>query len=182
MIEESWDVLGSEPVLAHPFLRVEMQQVRLPDGRIISDWPIVHTRDYADVAVQNEAGQIMVLEGYKHGPGRSSWQAPGGYLEPGEAPLDAIKRELLEETGYHSDNWESLGSFVVDANRRVGVGHFFLARNAERTAAPDHNDLEGFEIKWVSMDELKQALSSERIAIMSSATNFALALLALQRN
>jgi ADP-ribose pyrophosphatase len=179
MSEERWEVLGTGMVLQHPFLSVEMERVLLPDGRVIEDWPIVHTRDYVNVAVVNEAGEIMVLEGYKHGLGRSSWQVPGGYLEAGEEPLAAARRELKEETGYESGDWRHLGSFVVDANRRVGVGHFFLALNARQVAAPAHDDLEAFAVKWVEMGEVKEALLDGRVGIISYAANLALALIVL---
>jgi ADP-ribose pyrophosphatase len=176
-----WEVLGREKVLEHPFLGVEMERIRLPNGEVIEDWPIVSTRDYANAVVLNESGQVMILHGYKHGPGRSSWQVPGGYLEDGEDALDAIQREVLEETGYASDDWKPLGSFVVDANRRVGVGHFYLARNARLLAAPQHGDLEGFEIVWVSLEVVRQALHDGRVAIISYAANIALALLAIDK-
>ena len=180
MSEESWQVLGSEPVIEHPFLKVSVQQVRLPDGRVIPDWHIVHTRDYVNVFVLNEAGRVLILEGYKHGLGRSSWQVVGGYVEEDEDPLLAAQRELLEETGYASDDWRHLGSFVVDANRHVGTGHFFLARDARPLAPPDHDDLEGFEVKWVSLEEVGAALRDGRVGIISYGVNIALALLALQ--
>jgi ADP-ribose pyrophosphatase len=158
-----------------------MQRVQLPDGRVIDDWPIVGTRDYVNVVVLNAAGQVMILEGYKHGLGRSSWQVPGGYLELGEAPLTAAQRELMEETGFESNDWRSLGSFVVDANRGVGVGHFFLAEGARQVAASTHDDLEGFEVKWVDLAEVKQALMDGRVGISSYAANLALALLTLSK-
>ena len=46
---------------------------------------------------------------------------PGGKMELVE-PLAAAKRELLEETGYESDDWVSLGSYRVDPNRGWGAG------------------------------------------------------------
>ncbi|HEY0070398.1 MAG TPA: NUDIX hydrolase [Chloroflexia bacterium] len=180
MFEESWEVLGSEPVIDHPFLKVRMQQVRLPDGRVIPDWPFVHTREYVNVFVLNEAGEALILEGYKHGLGRSSWQMVGGYLEEGEDPLLAAQREMREETGYASDDWRHLGSFVVDANRHVGTGHFYLARDARSVARPEHDDLEGFEIRWVSLEEVGRALRDGRVGIISYGVNIALALLALK--
>jgi ADP-ribose pyrophosphatase len=180
MPEESWQVLGSEPVIEHPFLKVSVQQVRLPDGRVIPDWHIVHTRDYVNVFALNEEGQALILEGYKHGLGRSSWQVVGGYLEEGEDPLRAAQRELLEETGYAAEDWRHLGSFVVDANRHVGTGHFYLARDARPAARPDHDDLEVFEVRWVSLEEVGAALRDGRVGIISYGVNMALALLALR--
>ena len=64
--EEKWEVLRREVALKHPFLDVEMETVRLPSGRLIEDWPIVDARDYAMVVVENEAGELLILEGYKH--------------------------------------------------------------------------------------------------------------------
>lgn len=182
MVEEKWQVLGQKVVLEHPFLRVTMEEVQLPDGRIIADWPIVAVRDYVNVVVTNEAGQVMMVEGYKHGPGRSSWQVVGGYLEAGEEPLQTAQRELLEETGYVSHDWQHLGSFVMDANRRVAMGHFYLARQARPVTAPFHNDLEQFTVNWLSVAEVAAGLSSGRVMVISYAINLALALPLLQAN
>jgi ADP-ribose diphosphatase len=179
MSEERWKVLGATVVLRHPFLTVTMEQVCLPDGRIIDDWPIVDTRDFANVVVLNPAGEMLILEGYRHGLGRSSWQVVGGYLEAGEAPLAAIQRELLEETGYRSQEWQLLGSFVVDPNRRGGLGHFYLAQRAQLVARPTDDDLEGFQVRWVPPAEVKSALQDGRVGLMSNAVNIALALLML---
>jgi ADP-ribose pyrophosphatase len=179
MPEERWKVIDQRMIVDDPYVRITMQQIELPDGRVIPDWPFVHTRDYVNALVLDASGQVMVLEGYKHGLGRSSWQVVGGYLEAGEEPLMAIKRELLEETGFQADQWQELGSFVGDANRHVGVGHFFLANNARQVAEPDHDDLEKFTVRWVSLDDLKGALFDGRVGIASYAINIALALLVL---
>lgn len=173
---EEWQVLASEVVMQHPFMSVEMQQLQLPDGRIIDNWPIIDAHDYAMIVAENEAGELLILDGYRHGLGRSSWQVVGGHIERDEEPLATAQRELLEEAGYASDTWIDLGSFIVDANRRVSHAHFFLARQAYPSTKLISDDLEQSELNWVTAIEAKRALRDGRVAISSSALALALAL------
>lgn len=177
--QSGWQVLDEEPVLDHPFVTVTMQHVQLPDGQNIPDWPKIYTHDFVNAVIVNEAREALVLEGYKHGTGRICWQMIGGYIEPGEDPLTAVQRELLEETGYHTDEWVYLGSYIVDPNRHIGVGHFFCAQQVRLITEPNHNDLEAFTLKWVSLKELQYALLDGRLAAISYATSVALALLTI---
>jgi ADP-ribose pyrophosphatase len=180
MAGQSWKVVKTKQIVDNPYTQVFMQSIELPDGRLIENWPIIQTLDYVNALVISDDNEAMILEGYKHGLGRSSWQVLGGYLEPDEEPLAAVKRELLEETGYASEHWKHLGSYVVDANRRVGEGHFFLARNARKVTEPSHDDLEYFDLRWVSLDTLKVALRDGRVGVLSYAINISLALNFLQ--
>jgi ADP-ribose pyrophosphatase len=175
-MNQQWETLHSQTVLDHPFLKVEMETVRLPGGQIIENRPIVNTLDYVMVVAQDESNQLLILEGYKHGLGRSSWQVVGGYIEPNEDPAQAAKRELLEEAGYTSDDWINLGTFVVDANRRSGWAHIFLARHARPTTKAESDDLEQVEPRWIMPQEAKAALTDGRVAIISTAVAIALAL------
>jgi ADP-ribose pyrophosphatase len=175
----SWEVLQRESILEHPFLTVAMESVRLPGGEVIPDWPKIYSGDFVNAVVLNENNEVMILEGYKHGLEMCSWQVLGGYLEAGEDPVTAVQRELLEETGYQAPEWLYLGSFIQDANRHAGIGHYFCARHARQVAEPNHNDLEAFGIKWVPLKDVKYALLDGRISGSSYAINIALALLML---
>ena len=181
MCDGEWEVLSSEPVFDHPFLQVIMEEVSLPDGKVIADWPIVDARDYVNAVVFDEEGRALILDGYKHGMRRCGWQVVGGYIEGDENPMRAIERELLEETGYQAEEWRYLGSFVVDANRRVGVGHFFLALNARAVTEPANGDLEEASLRLVSFDELRYALVDGRLGVISYALNVMLAFMALEK-
>ena len=174
-----WIVEKEEVAFKHPFMEVRLQRLRLPDGRLIPDWPLVSLRDYINVVAVDKGGKFLIIEGYKHGIGRSSWQILGGYIEEDEAPLTAAKRELLEEAGLASDEWHDLGSYIVDANRRGGRANFFLATNCREVALPDSGDLEAYTIHWRSKDELIAALADGKIEGLSYAAPLALALLHL---
>ncbi|HEU4488620.1 MAG TPA: NUDIX hydrolase [Actinomycetota bacterium] len=133
--------------------------------------------DFVVVVAEAEAG-IIVLRSYKHGPAEIVTNLPAGYLEPGEEPSAAARRELLEETGHATELWEELGSFVVDGNRGAGTVHVFLAHGTRAVAAPDAGDLEATEMTFLSRNALAEAVHAGQISVLPMA---AAALLALSR-
>jgi ADP-ribose pyrophosphatase len=119
----------SKRVLCQPnrFLKVELHELELPDGRRIADWPWLITPDYANVLARTRDGRFLCFRQTKYAVAGVSLAPVGGFIEPGEEPLTAAQRELQEETGYGAREWHALGHTVVDANRGAGVAHFFLA-------------------------------------------------------
>lgn len=181
MREENWTVLSRQPVLEHPRLQVVLEEVSLPAGEVIRDWPIVDANHYSNAVVVNQAGEILIHEGYRHGARRHSWQMVGAYLERAEAdPFCAIQR-ALGEVGYTSDSWRYLGSFVVDGDQHVSVAHFFLAMDAKPVEVEDKAGFAAPEWRWVSRDELQGALIDGRVNLLNYATNLTLAFMALER-
>ncbi len=180
MTQQAWTVVDREAIFQPPKSSKisTMESVQLPDGRVKRDWPIARTQDYVSAFVTNEDGLALVLEGYRHGLGRNSWQMLGGYLRDGEDPGDGAARLLLETTGLKAGSWRHLASLVTDSEQPVGVGHFFLARNVH-LMAQSHETGGLYEIKWVRLSELKRALWDGRIAGASYATTVSMGLLAV---
>lgn len=175
-----WKTLSRHTVLDYGrFLVVENHTIELPDGRIIADWPWIITPDYVNVAALTEGGQFLCFHQTKYAVAGESLAVVGGYLEPGEEPLAAAQRELLEETGYDAPVWLSLGQYQVDGNRGSGTGHLYLARQARQVAAADADDLEEQQLLQLSPAEARQALAEGQFKVLAWATVMALALLHL---
>jgi ADP-ribose pyrophosphatase len=100
----------------------------------------------------------------------------GGYLDPGETPLAAAQRELLEETGYEAADWIDLGHYPVDGNRGAGTAYLFLARGAYPVTDPDADDLEEQEVLHLSRAEVETALAAGQFKVLPWAAAVALAL------
>jgi len=153
-----WTVLESRDLLdASPWLKVRAETVELPDGRQVDSFYQVDQPDYALMFVETGDGRVVMLRTYKHGARRVSLTFPAGAIAPGEDPLAAAKRELMEETGYEADDWTALGDFVVQGNHRGCACHMFHARNARKVAEPDSGDLEEMRIELHSPKELIDA-------------------------
>ncbi len=179
---QPWKTLSTRTVLDRsPWLRVEERAVELPDGRVIGDWPWIESREFANVVALTDDGSFLLFRQTKYAVGGTTLGPVGGYVDSGEDPLVAARRELLEETGYEASEWTSLGSYVVDGNRGCGVGHLFLARGTRKVADPDADDLEEQELLTMSYDEVEAALRAGEFRVLPWAAAVALALVALDR-
>jgi ADP-ribose pyrophosphatase len=175
----NWETLSRRKVVdCHPWLRLWAEDVQLPDGRVVEGFFTIEMPDYVvDVALTPD-GRVVVERNYKHGPRRVCLNLPAGYVEPGEEPLAAARRELLEETGYVAQEWLALGGFTNDGNRGCGMGHLFLAHQAQKVADPDAGDLEEMEIGLMGLDEVIEAVRRGDVAVLSMAAAIGLAMVA----
>ena len=97
----------------------------------------------------------------------------GGYLEPNEDPLTSARRELLEETGYHSDNWRAVGRVESNPAFMNNECHFWLATDAIRTGGQSLDEGEDIAVIELTLDELHGAI--ERGEMRNSLSLLALA-------
>lgn len=173
----AWETLARRVIYdAPPFLRLSVERVRLPDGRVVEDFHSLDKPDYALVVPRLADGRILLLRQYKHGPRAIGLHPPGGHLIAGEPPLAAARRELLEETGYTADPWHSLGTFAVDANQGCGRAHFFLAENARSVATPCSGDLEDMQLALLTAAELRAVILAGEVNALGSIAALTLAL------
>ena len=174
---QPWKTRSRSTILNHGlYLTVENHTVELADGRVISEWPWVITPDYVNVFAVTEREEFLCFRQVKYGVEGTSLAPVGGYIEPDEDPLDAAKRELLEETGYEALDWIHLGSYRVGGNRGFAMAHLFLARGARYVTEPDADDLEEQELLRLSRSEVEAALEAAEFKVLPWATVVALAL------
>jgi ADP-ribose pyrophosphatase len=174
---QPWKTRSREKVLDYGrFLVVEKHTIELPGGRTLSDWPWLVTPDYVNIATLTLANEFLCFRQTKYAVDGISLAPVGGYLDPGEEPLAAAQRELLEETGYESPDWLSLGRYAVDGNRGAGTAHLFLARQARPVAEVKADDLEEQQLLRLSRAEVEAALAAGEFKVLAWAAVIALAL------
>ena len=163
-----WETVSRKTILEHSkFLTVENHVVKLPDGKVIPDWAWLIIPSAAIILAVTEDHKFLCFRQTKYAVEGTSLAPVAGMLEPNEKPIDAAKRELLEEMGYESSDWVSLGSHILDPNRGIATMHLFLALNAKQVAEPNSDDLEDQELLFLSRDEIEKALYAGEFKILA---------------
>jgi 8-oxo-dGTP pyrophosphatase MutT (NUDIX family) len=164
----AWETISRKTILKHSkFLMVESHAIKLPDGQIIPDWPWLIIPSAAIVLAVTDDKKFLCFRQTKYAVEGTSLAPAGGMLEPNETPLDAAKRELLEEMGYETSDWIDLGSYILDPNRGIATMYLFLALNAKQVAKPNSDDLEDQELLFLSQNEIENALKNGEFKILA---------------
>ena len=94
-----WKVLSSEYLAHEPWFTVRREAVELPGGARIPSYYVLEYPDWVNVIARTDDGRFLLIDQYRHGLGRTSYEIVAGVRDPQDAtPLDAARRELYEET------------------------------------------------------------------------------------
>ena len=110
----------------------------------------------------DEKKRILLVRQYRLPAGKMLWELPAGKVDEGETPLQAAKRELIEETGYRARKWEKLSSFYPSPGFVAEKMTIYLATELTAGKATPMDD-ERIETKWYTKKELQEMIRSGKI-------------------
>jgi ADP-ribose pyrophosphatase len=110
----------------------------------------------------DEKKRILLVRQYRLPAERYLWELPAGKLDPGEKPLQAAKRELVEETGYRARTWTKLASFWVSPGYVEERMTIFLATDLTAGEATPMDD-ERIEARWFTRKEIAAMIETGKI-------------------
>ena len=147
-----WSAQIVDTLLSNPYFSVLLQRVTVTDGSERT----YYTVDFPAPAVgiiARRGDDVLLVRQYRFIVDEYVWAIPSGGAAAGESPIDAARRELLEETGYHAGRLEPLMFCYASygcSNQRYEI---FVADDLEESGATiDANEV--IEARWFAREEL----------------------------
>tara|TARA_Y100000589_G_scaffold122512_1_gene116923 strand:+ start:3690 stop:4250 length:561 start_codon:yes stop_codon:yes gene_type:complete len=138
----------------------EINRIELPNGHEGEYGSIKHPGASLAVPIHKN-NQVIILRQYRFAVSRYLLEFPAGTLEVGESPIQSVKREIQEETGYKAEKWDELGVLVPAPGYADEEIYLFLARQLSKLDFKPKGDLdEDIEVLTLYPEELDNLIAS----------------------
>lgn len=129
---KKWKVIGSERLSSNRVFSMRKDTSVSPITGEEHDFFVIEAPDWVNVVAVTDEDEVLLIRQYRHGIESETVEIPGGCVDPGETPIEAARRELIEETGYVSDEWTCIGEVVPNPAIQNNRCYTFLARGARK--------------------------------------------------
>ncbi|MGA8849729.1 MAG: NUDIX hydrolase [Dehalococcoidia bacterium] len=153
--------LATQQIYHGRAVNIRVDTVEKTSGKKTTREVVEHSDCIAVVAL-DEQGNILLVRQFRHAVDRFLLEIPAGGIDPGEEPMDSVRRELQEEIGYFPRKIDKLGGFYATPGYGTEYLHCFLATDL----VPAHlvaEDTDEIELVRVSPDEIPRLIASGEI-------------------
>jgi ADP-ribose pyrophosphatase len=154
-----WKTLSSKYLFTDNWLTLRADTCETPGGKIVSPYYVYEFPDWVMAVALTIDGKFILERQYRQAAGVTCIELPGGCVEKADVSLEAaLRRELLEETGYAFESVEFLARVSANPSTNSNWAHLYLATGGrlEREQRLDPN--EEIEVCLYTYEELKELL------------------------
>ena len=172
----AWEEISTEHIVQDEWIDFRRSAYRFPDGSIYEPFYTYSRRDYVVIVASDTDGKYLCVRQFRQGIKEVTTEFPAGGIERtdgreygsgsvsgsgapvSEDALEAAKRELLEETGYASDDWTHLLTVPSNATIADNYAHIFMAKNCRKSGEQNLDDTEFLNIGKYSPAEIEEMI------------------------
>lgn len=160
----NWTVLDSKYLYRENWFTVRSERCETPGGKIVDPYYVFEFPDWVNAAALTREGDILMVRQYRHALGETILEIPGGCVdEEDENKEAAMRRELLEETGYAFDTVESLGEISPNPSTNTNITYMFLATGGRKIQEQQLDPNEEIEVLLYKPGEVIRLLKEHQI-------------------
>ena len=156
---KKWPVLRSMVDKSYSIFSIRTDTARSPRTEREHDFYVLDTSDWVSVIPITGDHKVVMVKQYRHGTREVTLETPGGLMELGDNPEAAVRRELLEETGYQSSEYSKIGFLHPHPalfNNRL---HIFSALDVKKVSEGNQDDAEDIEVVLVPLAEIPDLIT-----------------------
>ena len=159
MTEEK--TISSRLVYEGRAVKLRVDTVQVPGGSETTREIVEHVDCVAVIAVDTD-DNILLVNQFRKAVEKEMLEIPAGCIEAGEDPVDCVRREMREETGYLPEKVERLGGFYSTPGYCTDYLHLYLA--TDLTSSPLYaEDTESIQLVRVPINQIASLVTSGTI-------------------
>jgi ADP-ribose pyrophosphatase len=175
----TWKTLSSKYIHKGPWATLRTDKCEMPDGRIVDEYYVLEYPNWVNAVAITEDNKVLMVRQYRHAAGIVSLEIPGGVIDGDESPEHAMRRELLEETGYQFDHLELLCTVYANPSTANNHTYCYLAKGGKKVQGQSLDEHEELIVEEYTIDEIKQLLADKKIVQALHCTGLFYALMKL---
>ena len=149
-----WKITDSRYLIRDPWMVLRADCCVTASGVTVDPYYVQEPHDWVQIVAFDRRDRILITRQYRHGAAVISAEFPCGVVEPGEAPAEAARRELLEETGCTSQDLWPLSSLSPNPARYSNKIHAFIAIDTQQVQAQNLDKTEEIEFGFLTLPEV----------------------------
>lgn len=146
-----WKLLKDKKLFETPIFSLHQLELKPDNIQSIHPFYVLQAPEWINIIPLTDKNEIILVEQYRAGIDKPTLELPGGMVDAGESPFESAKRELAEETGYRSDQWEKLGKTSSNPAILNNFTHLFVARQCTFTDIADPDSTEDIATHVIPM-------------------------------
>ena len=182
---EKWKQLDREYIVDNKWVKLAKDKVQLPNGTCMDDFYVFEKKNVAIIVALDGNNNVLIKKEYRYPVDEFLYELPGGVIEDSTLPadesaLETAKRELLEETGYESDEWIKLLSGYDYPTKDTNVVNIFLAKNIRKVSEQKLEVSEDIEFEFIPLKKAIEMCTINKIKVNGTIAGLFLAERALE--
>ncbi len=170
-----WEEISTKHLIRNEWIDFRESRFRFPDGTEYEPYYSYSRRDYTVIVASDTEGSYICVRQFRHGIREVTTEFPAGGIEredgreygghgdtSAEDALEAAKRELREETGYESDEWEHLITVPSNATIADNYAYVYTAKNCRRVSGQDLDDTEFLNVVRLKAEDIEKLIREGR--------------------
>lgn len=159
-----WKTLSSKYLVKEKWATLRVDVCDLQNGLIKDDYFVLEYPNWVNAIAVTKENKIILVRQYRHGGDIISLEVPGGVIDGDESPETAIKRELLEETGYSFYHIEPLVTTYPNPATANNVTFTYLLTGGTKTHSQHLDEHEILQVEEYSIEDVRKLLENNEIA------------------